>query len=94
MCSFSATPNQVLAEFERQTSELWHVEHTDLEVLRGDEAKAWEERNPYASVFSTRRIWAEGGANYETWDNELIEGSDTETLQSLVMRAIEDAKRS
>jgi hypothetical protein len=56
--------------------------------LRRDEKKSWEEKSPYASVFSTRRIWAEGGANYGEWDNRVIDGEGTESLEDVVHEAL------
>jgi len=92
--SFIVTPNQVLAEFEKQTGgEKWKVTRTSLEDIRTGEAKAWEEGNPRAVSYTLRRIWAEGSTLYEKNDNsvvELEEGSgELETLSQAVKKGLE-----
>jgi len=92
--SFIVTPNQVLAEFEKQTGgEKWKVTRTSLDDIRTGEAKAWEEGNPRAVSYTLRRIWAEGSTLYEKNDNsvvELEEGSgELETLSQAVKKGLE-----
>lgn len=72
--SFTTTPAQILAEFERQTGgQPWSdVTYTSLQQLRELEAAAWEAGSPDATVLTLRRIWTEGGTLYEKRDNELI----------------------
>jgi hypothetical protein len=89
--SFVTTPNAVLAEFERQTGgDEWTVEHTSLVELREMEEAAWKAGQPSATLFTLRRIWAEGGTLYEKTDNEIIalKACDMETLETSVARAV------
>jgi hypothetical protein len=86
--SFTTTPADIVAEFEKQTGGKWTVTFTSLEKLRELESAAWENKNPIASLFTLRRIWAEGGTLYEKRDNALIDGEDTETLEDAVKDAI------
>lgn len=89
--SFTATPKELVAEFERQTGgEKWDVTFMPLEELKQLESEAWEKGNPSAGPITLRRIWAEGGTLYERRDNGVIgmeEGVDD--LQSCVKQAIE-----
>ncbi|TVY82112.1 Isoflavone reductase-like protein [Lachnellula suecica] len=87
--SFTATDREILEEFEKQTGgQKWKVEMTSLEKLRQLEKEAWESGNPVATLFTLRRVWAEGGTLYKKRDNHLIDGDDTETLQDAVRAAI------
>lgn len=87
--SFTTTPAEVLAEFERQTGgEKWAVTYTPLDELRELEKSAWESSLPYATAFTLRRIWTEGGTLYAKRDNEAIEAPEMETLQDAVKRSI------
>ena len=91
MNSFTTTPLEILAEFERQTSSKWAVEFVPLDRLRQLEEQAWEENHPAATGFTLQRIWAEGGTLYSSRDNEVIgvrEG-ETEGLATVVARSIE-----
>jgi hypothetical protein len=80
--SFVVTPNQVVAEYEKQAGEKWKLIKTPLAEIRKLEAKAWGEGSPAATTFTLRRIWAEGGTLYEKNDNDLV-GMKTEDLDSL-----------
>ncbi|KAK3681264.1 hypothetical protein B0T22DRAFT_523353 [Podospora appendiculata] len=80
--SFVVSPNQVVAEFERQTGEKWDVTYTSLDEIRVLEAKAWEQGSPVATGFTLRRIWAKGGTLYEKNDNEVL-GLGSDDLDSL-----------
>lgn len=88
--SFVITPNDVLAEFEKQTGQSWSVSSFSLQQLKEAEKKAWDEDKPYAVSFTLRRIWAEGGTLYDKTDNESIglRDSDLETLAQAVDRAL------
>ncbi|KAH6697309.1 hypothetical protein F5X68DRAFT_186249 [Plectosphaerella plurivora] len=88
--SFVVTPNQILAEFEKQTSAKWETSYTPLETLREAEKKAWDEGKPNATIFTLRRIWSEGGTLYEKTDNESIglRDSELETLEDAVKREL------
>lgn len=91
--SFVVTPNQVLAEYEKQTGGAkWQVSHVPLKELEELEAKAWAEGQPAATGYTLRRIWAEGGTLYEKNDNELIGvgPGDTDSLATAVGRALEE----
>ncbi|KAK4039866.1 major facilitator superfamily domain-containing protein [Parachaetomium inaequale] len=80
--SFVVTPNEVLAEYERQTGAKWEVTKTPLDEIRAFEAKLWEEGNPRATLVTLRRIWAEGGTLYAQNDNSVL-ASKLEDLDSL-----------
>lgn len=90
--SFTTTPLEILAEFEKQTRAKWDVSFTSLDKIRELEKKAHAEKNPRAVGFTLRRIWTEGGTLYEKRDNGLIDGEDTETLEHAV--SVEIAKQS
>lgn len=80
--SFIITPNEVLAEYEKQTGAKWEVTKTPLDAIRKFEADLWKEGNPRATLVTLRRIWAEGGTLYAKNDNELL-GLKPENLDSL-----------
>ncbi|EMR66247.1 putative isoflavone reductase family protein [Eutypa lata UCREL1] len=86
--SFRATPEEILAEFERQTEVKWKVNYTPLEELRTLEEKAWETGNPLASIYTLRRIWTEGSTLYDTMDNEAIGMKKMDTLEMVVQEAV------
>lgn len=86
--SFTTTPNEILAEFERQTSCMWNVKYTPLAALRTVEGEAWENGNPLASLYTLRRIWTEGGTLYDKRDNESVGLSKMDTLEMVVQAAI------
>ncbi|KAL2269255.1 hypothetical protein VTJ83DRAFT_4101 [Remersonia thermophila] len=80
--SFVVTPNEVLAEYERQTGAKWEVVKTLLDEIRAFETKKWEEGHPLATLVTLRRIWAEGGTLYAQNDNHIL-GLGPEALDSL-----------
>ncbi|KAL4802490.1 hypothetical protein BDV18DRAFT_62152 [Aspergillus unguis] len=86
--SFTTTPAEILAEFEKQTGEKWSVEYTSLEKLKEYEKEAWEKGQPDATGLTLRRIWTEGGTLYERRDNEDIDAGETVTLEQAVRDAI------
>ncbi|KLU89892.1 hypothetical protein MAPG_08861 [Magnaporthiopsis poae ATCC 64411] len=87
--SFVVTPNQVLAEYEKQTGGAkWKVTKTPLDECRKREQKLWEEGDPLATMMTLRRIWAEGGTLYDKNDNELLGmgESDLDSLEAAVKK--------
>lgn len=88
--SFTTTPAEIQAEFERQTTgKPWDdVSHTSVERLRELETAAWEAGKPAATVFTLRRIWTEGGTLYDQRDNGLIGEPKMMTLQEVVANEI------
>jgi nucleoside-diphosphate-sugar epimerase len=89
--SFTATPNAILAEFEKQTGgEKWDVAITELETLKQLEKEAWAKQDARAVPLSLRRIWTEGGTLYgESRHNGLIGMEENvDTLQNAVEEAI------
>lgn len=86
--SFTTTPLEIVAEFEKQTGDKWAVEHTPLQTVRELEKEAWDSGNPAATLFTLKRIWASGGTLYETRDNGLIEAEDTETLEDAIKATV------
>ncbi|KAJ5677677.1 uncharacterized protein N7477_003310 [Penicillium maclennaniae] len=88
--SFTTTPAEIQAEFERQTTgKPWDdVSRTSVERLRELETAAWEGGNPAATVFTLRRIWTEGGTLYDQRANGLIGEPKMTTLQEVVANEI------
>jgi len=87
--SFTTTPKEILAEFEKQTGARWEVGYTPLDELKKLESEAWERGEPFATALTLRRIWTEGGTLYEKRDNWLIGEPVTETLEEQVKLAVE-----
>ncbi|EOO04211.1 putative isoflavone reductase family protein [Phaeoacremonium minimum UCRPA7] len=90
--SFVVTPNQVVAEYEKQTGTKWKVSYTSLDRIRELEAELWARGKPQATSVTLQRIWAEGGTLYEKSDNEKIgvKSEDLDSLAVAVRRDIED----
>lgn len=88
--SFVITPNAILEEFEKQTGTKWTVEHTTNQKLREVEKAKWDANHPVATLYTLRRIWAEGGTLYEKTDNEALglTPGDMEPLSAVVKRAV------
>ncbi|RFU78332.1 isoflavone reductase family [Trichoderma arundinaceum] len=82
IASFTKSPNQILAEYEKQLGEKFTVRYVPLDEVKSLEKKYWDEGNPAATVGTLRRIWATGGAVYDKLDNEAI-GLLEDQLQSL-----------
>ncbi|ETS87106.1 hypothetical protein PFICI_00934 [Pestalotiopsis fici W106-1] len=82
--SFTSTPEEILAEMERQTDTKWNVQYTPLDALRRNEKDAWNQGNPLASLYTLRRIWTEGKTQCENTDNESIGICKTDTLEMVV----------
>lgn len=90
MNSFTTTPEEVLAEFEKQTGgEKWAKTYTSLDRLKELEQKAWSEGNPAATIFTLRRIWTEGGTLYDVRDNGRIGEPEMESLGDVVKRSVQ-----
>lgn len=89
--SFTASPREILAEFERQTESRWEVEYTSLEDLKKLEESAWEVGD--GTRFTLRRIWTEGGTLYEQRDNGVVGEPVVETLEEQVAEAVKRAER-
>lgn len=88
--SFVVTPNDVLAEYERQTGSKWEVTKTPLDEIKVFEARLWEEGDPRATLVTLRRIWAEGGTLYPQNDNEVVgmRPEDLDSLDAAVAKAL------
>ncbi|KAK3698387.1 hypothetical protein LTR37_016957 [Vermiconidia calcicola] len=88
--SFTATPKEIVAEFEKQTGgEAWDVSYTSLEQLKEMEKEAHANGDPRAGPLTLRRIWTEGGTLYDRRDNELIGMEDKMTsLQGAIEQAV------
>lgn len=89
--SFTATPKEIVAEFERQTGgQWWSISFTSLERLREIEEQAWAEGDPAAGAVTLRRIWTEGKTLYDRRDNALV-GMDenVDLLKDAVGQAID-----
>lgn len=86
--SFTATPEEILAEYEKQTGAKWEKEYIPLELLKQLEEEAWEKEVPWATGFTLKRIWTEGGTLYASRDNEAIGFTKPDTLADAVAEAI------
>ncbi|KAI2625051.1 NAD(P)-binding protein [Hypoxylon sp. NC1633] len=88
--SFVTTPNAILEEFERQTGTKWTVDHTPSQTLRDVEKEKWDAKSPIATLYTLKRIWAEGGTLYDKTDNEIlgVKPGDLELLSAVVERAV------
>lgn len=86
--SFNVTPEEILAEFEKQTSSKWDVSYNPLDKLREMEKRSWETGFPYATAYTLRRIWTESGTLYEKRDNGLIGEPEMETMADQVKQAV------
>lgn len=87
--SFTTTPKAILAEYERQTGAEWEVSSISLDEWKRREAELWAQGSPLATLYTLRRIWAEGGTLYDApRDNERIGFTGAETLESVVADAI------
>ena len=89
--SFVVTPNEVLAEYEKQTGSKWTVTKTPLADIIKLEESLWNSDDPKKTSVTLRRIWAEGGTLYSKNDNETI-GATSKDLESLEV-AVEKALR-
>ena len=88
--SFTTSPDQIQAEFERQLDgQPWDVSRTSLEKLREAEAAAWKAANPAATVLTLRRIWGEGGTLYSKRANGLIGEPKVMGLEDVVANEIQ-----
>ncbi|CAK7207311.1 hypothetical protein SEUCBS139899_010121 [Sporothrix eucalyptigena] len=88
--SFVASPAELLAEYERQTEQKWTVTYTSMEELKQIEEEAWAAEHPVASIFTLKRIWAEGKTLYEMTDNAVIGLTKTDTLEMVVQANIRE----
>ncbi|KAJ4226931.1 hypothetical protein NW757_014236 [Fusarium falciforme] len=89
--SFTTTPRQIVAEFEKQTGgQPWQVSVTSLEELKQLEKEGWENGDPMAGATTLKRIWTEGGTIYDHRDNGIVGlESGVDTLEDAVKDAIE-----
>ncbi|CEJ54355.1 hypothetical protein PMG11_00673 [Penicillium brasilianum] len=86
--SFTTSPAEIQALFERQVPGPWEVSYTPLKRLREIEDEAWANGNPAATLATLRRIWAEGGTLYEQRANGLIGEPRTTSLEEIVAREV------
>ncbi|CAG8028866.1 unnamed protein product [Penicillium olsonii] len=91
--SFTTTPDQIQAEFERQLGQPWDVSRTSLGKLRELETAAWEAGKPSATVLTLRRIWTEGGTLYAKRANAVIGEPRVMGLEEVVANEIERVSR-
>ncbi|KAH7394163.1 hypothetical protein DE146DRAFT_737797 [Phaeosphaeria sp. MPI-PUGE-AT-0046c] len=92
--SFTITPKDVLAEFEKQTGAKWDVSFTSLEELEKAEQMAWEKDLPLKTVYTLRRIWTQGKTLYRESDNGKIDFVGAETPEEQVKMVIEKQTKS
>ena len=82
--SFTATPHDILAEYEEQTGVTWEKSYTSMERLKEIEKEEYQVYSPLATVATLRRIWTEGGTLHKFYDDILLGSVDTESLASQV----------
>ena len=85
---FTTTPDEILAEYEKQVGSKFEVQYTPLDELQRLEQENWEKSGLGATGWILRRIWTEGGTLYNERDNEKIGFHQPETLEAVVARAI------
>lgn len=92
IASFVVTPNQVLAEFEKQLQVKFKVSSITTEQLASTETQLWKEGNPIAALATLRRIWASGGTLYDKWDNEAIKLNEdtTDSLEVAIKKFLQE----
>jgi hypothetical protein len=87
--SFTTTPNEALAMYERMTGgEKWDVSYVSLEELKEFETLAWNQNMPFATSVTLRRIWTEGGTLYQKRDNDIIKAAETADLKQAIETVI------
>jgi hypothetical protein len=86
--SFTTTPDEILAEYEKQTGTKWEKEYVPLDLLKRLEEEGWEKNVPWATGFTLKRIWTEGGTLYSSRDNDAIGLTKPDTLAGAVAEAI------
>ena len=82
--SFTATPHEILAEYEEQTGSTWQRSYTSLDRLREMEKAEYQIHSPLALVATLRRIFTEGGTLYKFYDDSLLGSMDAENIYSQV----------
>lgn len=82
--SFTATPQEILDEYESQTDSKWETSYTSLDRLKEIEKEEYQVYSPLATVVTLRRIWTEGGTLYKYYDETILGQIETETLASQV----------
>lgn len=82
--SFTATPNEIIAEHERQLKQKFTTTYTDAKTLRAMETEAYQIYSPLATVLTLRRIWTEGGTLHKFYDDSLLGFVETENLEDQV----------
>lgn len=90
--SFTVTPPEIMAEFQRQTNTSekdWTIEFTSLEALKEIEKEFWSNKSKLAPIATLRRIWTEGGALPAALNNADIGVVETDSLADAVKLAIE-----
>ena len=93
--SFTASPNEMIKEFEKQTAgQEWNVTYVPREEHVEHEREANEKDSPVKTAFTLRRIWADGKTLYKRRDNEALGLTDTQTLEQAVKQSIEQQTSS
>lgn len=87
--SFTVTPKEILAEFEKQTGAQWNAAYTSIDELQKAEGKAWQNNSPLKTAYTLRRIWTQGGTLYEQSDNGKLGFDSPESLEEQVKKAID-----
>jgi len=82
--SFTATPNEILAEYEAQLKKKWEVNYIDTKTLQAMEKEAYQIYSPLATVLTLRRIWTLGGTLHKFYDDSLLGFVETENLADQV----------
>lgn len=86
--SFTASPNEILAEHEAQTGCKWDVKYVTVDKLKAMEKEAYQIYSPMATVLTLRRIWTEGGTLHKYYDDDTLGDFQRQTLKDQVNRNI------
>jgi nucleoside-diphosphate-sugar epimerase len=92
--SFTATPNEIVKEFERQTESSWNTTYVSREDLLRSEKEAYAKESPVKTLYTLRRIWGDGKTLYKKRDNEELGFTKTQTLAEAVKQSIEQQTTS
>jgi len=82
--SFTATPNEILAEHEAQMKKKWEKSYIDTKTIQAMEKEAYQVHSPLATVLTLRRIWTLGGTLHKFYDDSLLGFVETESLEDQV----------
>lgn len=86
--SFIATPDEIVTEFEAQTTGAWQKHHVDLTTMKKLEREAHQIHSPLATLLTVVRGRNEGVLPPDFYDNSLLGFVETEILEDQVRYSI------